>query len=359
MTYVDQKYLNNTSQSLKNYRYIKIANIKEKLFASISANINEFNLNQFKFAMLSKLTKESSEPIAIIIIIFIGYISSYYLNIGLSLLIISVLLLRRLIANISSLFNLYQALLKNRESLVYVNKIIDNMKIEKKDYEVRNFNFETISLSNIYYQYSKKKQIFVNLNLQIKKNNSVVIYGKSGSGKSTLINIITGITLPTQGKVLYNDIDTKKFEFQKKLKIGIVSQDEVIFNMSLIDNLKLRNPNAKKTKILELISALGLKSIFENKVVDLSMNINEITSNLSGGEKQRIALIREILNEPDILILDEPTSSLDKSSLNKTIDLLNKIKKNTTLIIFTHQNEFKKYNYQIYELKNRRLNQIK
>ena len=114
-----------------------------------------------------------------------------------------------------------------------------------------------------------------------------------------------------------------------------------------------------KKKILELISALGLKSIFENKVVDLSMNINEITSNLSGGEKQRIALIREILNEPDILILDEPTSSLDKSSLNKTIDLLNKIKKNTTLIIFTHQNEFKKYNYQIYELKNRRLNQIK
>ena len=112
MTYVDQKYLNNTSQSLKNYRYIKIANIKEKLFASISANINEFNLNQFKFTMLSKLTKESSELIAIIIIIFIGYISSYYLNIGLSLLIISVLLLRRLIANISSLFNLYQALLK-------------------------------------------------------------------------------------------------------------------------------------------------------------------------------------------------------------------------------------------------------
>ena len=89
------------------------------------------------------------------------------------------------------------------------------------------------------------------------------------------------------------------------------------------------------------------------------MNINEITSNLSGGEKQRIALIREVLNEPDILILDEPTSSLDKTSLNKTIELLNKIRKTTTLIIFTHQNEFKKYNYKIYELKNKKLNQTK
>ena len=63
--------------------------------------------------------------------------------------------------------------------------------------------------------------------------------------------------------------------------------------MSLLDNLKLRNPNAKKSKIYELISTLGLKSIFENKIIDLSMNINEITSNLSGGEKQRIALIKE------------------------------------------------------------------
>ena len=83
--------------------------------------------------MLSKLIKESSEPIAIIIIIFIGYISSYYLNIGISLLIISVLLLRRLIANISSLFNSYQALLKNRKNLLFIlKKIIDNMKVEKK-----------------------------------------------------------------------------------------------------------------------------------------------------------------------------------------------------------------------------------
>ncbi len=359
MTYIDQKYLNNTSQSLKNYRYIKIANIKDRLFSSINANIKEFNLNQFKFTMLSKLIKESSEPIAIIIIIFIGYISSYYLNIGISLLIISVLLLRRLIANISSLFNSYQALLKNRESIIYIKKMIDNMKVEKKDFDIKKFEFNTISLSNIYYNYTKKNQIFVNLNLQIKKNKSVVIYGKSGSGKSTLINLITGISLPSKGKVFYNDIESKNLEIQKNLKIGIVSQDEVIFNMSLLDNLKLRNPNAKKSKINELISALGLKSIFENKIIDLSININEITSNLSGGEKQRIALIREVLNEPDILILDEPTSSLDKTSLNKTIELLNKIRKTTTLIIFTHQNDFKKYNYDIYELKNKKLNQIK
>ena len=81
------------------------------------------------------------------------------------------------------------------------------------------------------------------------------------------------------------------------------------------------------------------------------MSINEISSNLSGGEKQRISLIREVLLKPDILILDEATSALDTISLKKTINFLNKIKNKTTLIIFTHQKEFLKYNFNIYELK--------
>ena len=121
--------------------------------------------------------------------------------------------------------------------------------------------------------------------------------------------------------------------------------------MSLLDNLLLRNPKAKKTRIIELIKSLGLETIFQNKKINLEMTVNEISSNLSGGEKQRISLIREILIEPDILILDEATSALDNVSLKKTINFLNKIKNKTTLIIFTHQKEFKNFNFKIYELK--------
>lgn len=354
MTLIDQKYLNNSSQSINNYRYIKISNLKNRLFYSIKENINEFNDNQFKFTMLSKLIKESSEPVAIILIILIGYISAYYLDISISLLIISVLLLRRLTANISSLFNSYQSLLKNRESLLYIKKVLNGLKISRKEKLSDSFDFKRMNLENIYYNY-RKKQIFSNLDLEIYRNEIIVIYGKSGSGKSTLINLMTGISLPKKGKVTYNDIDINKVNLDQKIKIGIVSQDEVIFNMTLLDNLLLRNPKAKKSKVLELLSILGLKSIFKDKKIDLNMNINEISSNLSGGEKQRLALVREILYEPDILLLDEPTSSLDKESLNKTINLLNKIKNKTTIIIFTHQNEFKKFRFKIYELKNNKI----
>ncbi len=351
MTLIDQKYLNTSSQSLGNYRYIKITNIKEKLFTSIEELLKNFNSNQFKFTMLSKLIKESSEPIAVIIIIIIGYISSYYLNISISLLIISILLLRRLIANISSLFNSYQSLLKNRESLIYVERIIKNFEIDKSFKFYTKTSFADIKFTNVHYWYSKNKIIFKDLNILIKKNEPTVIYGKSGSGKSSLINLMTGITKPSKGHIYLNGDDINSKNYKKRIKIGLVSQDEVIFNMSLLDNLLLRNPKAKKTRIIELIKSLGLETIFQNKKINLEMTVNEISSNLSGGEKQRISLIREILIEPDILILDEATSALDNVSLKKTINFLNKIKNKTTLIIFTHQKEFKNFNFKIYELK--------
>tara|TARA_X000000950_G_scaffold289276_1_gene411536 strand:+ start:11242 stop:12909 length:1668 start_codon:yes stop_codon:yes gene_type:complete len=355
MVFIDQTYLNASNQSLNNYKYIKITNIKDKLLNSIIPMIKDFNSNQFKFTMLSKLIKESSEPIAVIMIILIGYFSSYYLNINVSLLIISVLLLRRLIANISSLFRSYQSLVKYKESIKYIEKILSNFQKSPSLEDNSTTNLKEINLNNIYFEYSKGKPIFKNLNLSIKRNKPAVIYGKSGSGKSSLINLITGITSPLKGNIFYNNLDIYKEINIKSFKIGIVLQEEVIFNMSLIDNLLLRNPKAKRKKIIELIKTLGLEDIFQNQKIDLNMNINEISSNLSGGEKQRIALIREILYEPDLLILDEATSALDQISLKKTIKFLNKIKNKTTLLIFTHQNEFKKYNFDIYELKNNNL----
>ena len=328
MTIIDQEYINASSQFLKNYRYIKITNIKDQLFSPIQKTIRKFNLNQFYFTMLNKLIKEASEPVAIILIILIGYLSSHLFSTSISLLIISILLLRRLISNISSFFNSYQSLLKNREAHIYIEKIINSLDfIRDKNLKIKKINkFEKIEFINMNYHYKEGKKVFNNINFQIKKNDAMVIFGSSGSGKTTLINLITGLVKPTSGKLILNDMEQNNIEYNRNFKVGIVSQDDVIFNLSLLENLKLRNPKAKINEIIKFINLFGLTSLFKDGKIDLSLKINESSSNLSGGEKQRIAIIRELLLKPDLLILDEPSSALDQNNIQNMIKFL-KIKK--------------------------------
>ena len=360
MTIIDQEYINASSQFLKNYRYIKITNIKDQLFSPIQKTIRKFNLNQFYFTMLNKLIKEASEPVAIILIILIGYLSSHLFSTSISLLIISILLLRRLISNISSFFNSYQSLLKNREAHIYIEKIINSLDfIRDKNLRIKKINkFEKIEFINMNYYYKEGKKVFNNINFQIKKNDAMVIFGSSGSGKTTLINLITGLVKPTSGKLILNDMEQNNIEYNRNFKVGIVSQDDVIFNLSLLENLKLRNPKAKINEIIKFINLFGLTSLFKDGKIDLSLKINESSSNLSGGEKQRIAIIRELLLKPDLLILDEPSSALDQNNIQNMIKFFKKLKNQTTLIIFTHQSEYKSLPFKFYILKNKKIVQL-
>ena len=353
LTYLDEDILNLSTQSFKNYRYIKITNLKNKIFKSLDKINQNFNSNHLKFTMLNKLIKESSEPIAIMLIIIIGYFSHIYFNIEIPLLIICILLLRRILNNTTAAFTNYQSLLKFNESVVYIQKLLKSFIVDKQNKKKNILSFKTISFEGVDFFYNKKKFIFKNLNFIINKNEPLLVFGSSGVGKSTLINLILGLLKPIKGKIKLNNKNTNIYNISNNLKIGLVSQDEVIFNMSLYDNLLLRNPKAKKSIIIKYIKLLGLDTIFKNKKIDLSMKINENSSNLSGGEKQRIALLRELLLEPELLILDEPTSALDDISIKKIIKLLNKIKLNTTLIIFTHQKEFLKLNFKVLNLKNK------
>ena len=206
MVLLDQKYLKSANESLKNYRYIKITNIKDKLFVPIEKIIKKYNSNQFYFTMLSKLIKEASEPFAIVIIIVIGLISNLVFQTQISLLIISILLLRRLIGHLAALINQYQSFLKNKESYLYIKKVFNNLNIDNQLDQKKiapKSKLKKIKLEKINFNYKNNKILFKNLNLEIKYNESVIVFGASGSGKSTLINLITGLPYPNKCIISY------------------------------------------------------------------------------------------------------------------------------------------------------------
>ena len=184
------------------------------------------------------------------------------------------------------------------------------------------------------YKYGKNKiSVLDNINLDFKKKELVFILGKSGSGKSTLLNIIGGLISPSLGSVMLDDKDITKFSsnmlsYYRNNMIGYIFQDyHLVEYMSVLDNIKLGQTitNKKTNKLDELLMKLD---IYDKKKIKVNR--------LSGGEKQRVAIARALVNEPDIILADEPTGALDSYNGKIIMDILREISRDKLVIVVSH-----------------------
>jgi len=188
---------------------------------------------------------------------------------------------------------------------------------------------------------NKKIKVLNNLSFTFKKGNIYSIVGPSGSGKSTLLNILSLIDQPTSGQVKLENKDIKfeeksKNDLIRANKIGIIYQQNNLLNdFTAIENVYLANLtiNKDKNKALEN-SKIILKKI------GLSNRLNHYPSQLSGGEMQRVAIARALVNNPEILLADEPTGSLDTDTAKEVFNIISSQKNSNRLIIFATHNRF-------------------
>lgn len=201
-----------------------------------------------------------------------------------------------------------------------------------------------LQLKNIQKKYidaSKNIQVLNGVNLSLSKNNIVSLVGPSGSGKSTLLHILGLLETVDQGEYIFNDIDLidlkddQKTIYRRK-NISIVYQfNNLISDLKAIDNVILpllinnldKNESFKKAE--NLLSKLGLKE-----------RLNHYPHELSGGEQQRVAIARALINEPELILADEPTGNLDNKTANEVFEILLSLKSKERLIVFaTHNRE--------------------
>lgn len=202
-----------------------------------------------------------------------------------------------------------------------------------------------IKLKNIEMKYNDNGQEILALKikkLNLKDKKHIAFIGASGSGKTTLFNMISGMIVPTKGNVEVNDIElTSLKENERDLfranHIGYIFQDFNLFNeFTVLQNVILPLSFAKTYTKKEMEEMA--KKVLEE--VGMKEKINQKVKTLSGGEKQRVAIARSIINAPDIILADEPTGNLDYKNGQKIMELLTKLakEKNTTLIVITHNN---------------------
>jgi ABC-type multidrug transport system fused ATPase/permease subunit len=237
------------------------------------------------------------------------------------------------------LSNLFYNLAQGKASMDRINLILHaENKIEEDPNPISVSSFEqAIEFRNVSFQYDDKI-ILKNIDLSIKKGETLAIVGASGAGKSTLVDLIPRFHDVSEGEILVDgkNIKTLRLDDLRKM-IGVVSQEPILFNDTIEKNIALGEDKLDEQRILDAAKVANAMSFIENKEEGVKSLVGDRGGKLSGGEKQRITIARAIYKNPPILILDEATSSLDTVSERMVQDAIDQLMKNRTSIVIAHR----------------------
>ena len=208
---------------------------------------------------------------------------------------------------------------------------------------------EAKNLSRFFQEGNELIKAVNNINFTIKENEKIVIYGRSGSGKSTLLNLLSGLDTYTEGKISYKNISydnqQNKLSHLRKENMGFVYQfHHLLKEFTALENVALSSMIIGISKKNSLSKASEILKKF-----GLNERLHHFPNQLSGGEKQRVAMARALINKPDLIFLDEPTGNLDNLTSKEVINYLNACANEfkSSIIVATHDPEFREFSDKI------------
>ena len=195
-----------------------------------------------------------------------------------------------------------------------------------------------IELRNTSFSYPNRANVLENISLSIERGSRVAIIGESGSGKSTLMDILMGLYLPSAGEFLINNEKIDAFEINSyRAKVGYVPQESNLFETSIRENLLWANPRASSEEIHEVLKIANCDQFIHKMPDGIDTQAGFMGNKLSGGQKQRLALARALIINPEIIFLDEATSSLDLESEQYIKDAINALPSTITVVVIAHR----------------------
>ena len=361
------KILNESLRSLQEIIIFRVSKYFYKLFKSKSMEVSELG---YKMSFINRMPKIWFEMVAVIIISFIIIYSTLQNETTISILVTLGIFFLSALKIIPSVNKILIALQSIRYSETAVISLSDDIKVfqvqkipSKENIKFKKLNFENnIIFKNIGFKFTPdSEEILKNINFKIKKNEFIAIVGKTGSGKTTFLNLLMGLLEPTSGQITVDDRDIYNYVEKWRSNLGFVPQNINLLDDTLKKNIAygLADNLISEVKIKKSIELSQLSTFLENNNEQLDRSIGESGIKISGGQKQRIAIARALYNSPEILIFDEPTSSLDPVTTSKLFDTLKKLNNEKTIILVSHDiRDFSIFD-KVYEIKNQSIVKLK
>ncbi len=327
----------NVSESINGVKAIKSSGTEDvfnESFENVNNNNYNANVKAVRLTSLFSSIVQVIEGFGIMIVLYEGGTEVFSGILSIGILVSFVVYVQSFFNPIVQLSQFYNSYQSSSIAVERIYKIIDEEK-DKNNYKYDNINFnDNISFNNVKFSYGETDTIN-NISFTIRKGQKVAFIGKTGAGKTTITNLMLKFYKPDSGSITMDNININDINTENYRKLfGVILQDPFLFEGTILDNIKFANENITEDYINQKIIDTGLNEILSK--LSLDSEVGERGSNLSEGQRQAISILRAVINNPEIIIMDEATSQLDSINEANIQNAIYKIMENKTVIIIAH-----------------------
>lgn len=328
-------------QKVAFFKYLKATGSIRQYARNLKEKIYEIEDAVRKIGILNSIMAGVREPLMIGIVVAVILIQVKVFGGSLATIILSLLFFYRGLTSVMTLQTSYNKFLSFSGSLINMTDFIAGLRANReKAGSLEASNSSQIVLENMSFSYAGDDWIVRDINLSVRRNETLALVGESGAGKTTMMNILSGLLAPTEGRMLIDDVDSREIYmpgFQKR--IGYITQEPVVFDDTVFNNVTFWTEKTPEN-FQRFKEALGKASILDfvmglREQEDARLGNNGI--NLSGGQKQRISIARELYKNVDFLFMDEATSALDSETERAIQENIDTLKGQYTILIIAHR----------------------
>lgn len=337
-----------TLDNLETIKMLRAENLIASKHDAASIQLSSVSMKSRFLAAVGSSMIQTTQQFGTVILLVWGVYLVGDGTISMGGIIATMTLMGRAVTPIATLASLGLRIQQARTSLGILNKLMQSSPENEKEkvyVQLPQGSRSDLLCSDLCFSYKKDLPSAVeHVNLQITHGERVAILGKMGCGKSSLLRLLVGLYTPEQGEVRLSGVDIRQISpAELRSRIALVNQEPRMMFGTLRDNLLLGAPYASDAEMMRIAALTGVNEIVDRHPMGYGMPIGEKGETLSGGQKQAIALARAMLTEPDVLLMDEPTSGMDMGSERQVLQALEPVVAGRTVVIVTHRPAVLKY----------------